>query len=107
MTGQLLAGRREDVNRGLIVLYDVGTITGVVGGVAAIASTIWQLVQVWSTVWFEISAHAAQKGEVGGIVKRTLGVVDTSGAESMAAPSLTGLQPLVRHVLSEDPASVS
>jgi hypothetical protein len=107
ITGQILAGRREGLKRGLIALYDVGTIIGIVGGIAAIASTIWQLLQVWSTVWFEISAHAAQKGEAGDIIKRALGVIDPSGAESMAPPSLTGLQPLVRHVLSEDPASVS
>lgn len=79
-----------------MLLYNIGTVFGVVGGLGAIASTTWQLVEVWGTVWLEISAHAAQKGEVGKTVKRTFGDVSTTTSGTTAAPSMTGLQPLVR-----------
>jgi len=95
--GQILAGRKEGLKRGLLLVYNVGTVLGVAGGVAAILSTIWQLVQVWSTVWLEIQSHAAAKGEVGNIVKRVL-QDGTRLGDGTAAPALTGLQPLVRFV---------
>jgi len=93
---QIISGRRDGLKRGLLLLYNVGTVFGVLGGLGAIASTTWQLVEVWGTVWLEISAHAAQKGEVGKIVKRAFGDVSTTTSGTTAAPAMTGLQPLVR-----------
>jgi hypothetical protein len=96
--GQILSGRRDGLKRGLLLLYSIGIVFGVVGGVAAIASTTWQLVEVWGTVWLEISAHAAQKGEVGKLVKRAFEDVSSIPVGNTVAPSMTGLQPLVRPI---------
>jgi hypothetical protein len=93
--GQILSGRREGLKRSLLLVYNVGTVVGVVGGVAAIASTSWQLFQVWDMVWLEIRSHAAQKGEVGGIVKRMFEDAPALASGTPAASSMTGLQPLV------------
>lgn len=93
--GQILSGRRDNLKRALVLLYNIGTVAGIIGGVAAIVSTIWQLVEVWSTVWLEIRSHAAQKGEVGSVVKRALETAVTPGNGGSAAPALSGLQPLV------------
>jgi hypothetical protein len=88
-------------------LYNIGTVFGVVGGVGAIASTSWQLVEVWGTVWLEISAHAAQKGEVGKLVKRAFEDVSSIAVGNTVAPSMTGLQPLVRLILPNSAIQVT
>jgi S2P endopeptidase len=82
--------KRNRLKAGLLLFYDIGVIVGVVGGIVAIGATIWQLVQIWGTVWVEVQSHAAEKGEVG-LVKRIL------PRDNMAAstPALQGLQPLV------------
>jgi len=99
--GQILSGGRNNIKRGLLLLYNIGTVFGVIGGVAAIASTTWQLVEVWGTVWLEISAHAAQKAEVGKIFKRAFEDVSATATGNTVAPSMTGLQPLVRWMFAE------
>jgi hypothetical protein len=90
LPSQLLDVKRSRLKDGLLLFYDIGVFVGIVGGIVAIGATIWQLGQIWGTVWLEVQSHAAEKGDAVGLVKRML------PEDNMAASTpLQGLQPLV------------
>lgn len=100
LPSQLLDVRGSRLKPALLLFYNVGTVVGVLGGIAAIGATIWQLVQIWGTVWLEVRSHAAEKGEVVGLVKRALEDVSETSAGG-STPALQGLQPLVSLVIQD------
>jgi hypothetical protein len=90
----LIDGRRTSFKRTVLGFYNIGIYVGILGGLAALGATMWQLLQVWAAVWLEARSHAAQKSEVVSIVKRLVTEKDVHGTGSV--PQLDGLQPLVR-----------
>jgi hypothetical protein len=89
LPSQVIDRRSNVFNRGLLAIYDFGSLLGVLGGAGAIGATGWTVGQVWNAVWTEARTHAAQKGDVvTKVIKRAI----EGGSESQAA---AGLQPLV------------
>jgi len=94
LPSQLLDAKGSRLKPAFLLFYNIGTVVGVLGGIAAIGATIWQLVQIWGRVWLEARSHAAEKGEVVGLVKRALEDLSETSA-GVPTPALQGLQPLV------------
>ena len=88
---QILERRPERVKRTLKAFYELGSITGILGGIGAVGFTGWTLIQVWTAVWQEARSHAAEKNVATvRILKRAI-----EHAVPSAVSKLEGLQPLV------------
>jgi hypothetical protein len=99
LPSQLFDVKRSRLKAGVLLFYDIGVVVGIGGGIVAIGATVWQLGQIWGTVWLEVQAHAAEKGEVVGLVKRLL--EDTRENNMEASTPLQGLQPLVSSAIEQ------
>jgi hypothetical protein len=87
MASHLIEGRTR-LKRGVLAVYNLGSVLGLIGGAESVGVTAWTVGQVWNAVWHEARSHAAQKGEVVRVIRRTIS--ETSNAQPSA-----GLQPLV------------
>lgn len=90
--GQILDRQSDSSKRALKGFYELGSIVGVLGGVGAVGTSGWALVQVWTAVWEEARSHTAEK-DVGGTVKVLKRAMEHTAPS--AAAKLEGLQPLV------------
>jgi hypothetical protein len=87
MASHLIEGRTR-LKRGVLAVYNLGSVLGLIGGAESVGVTAWTVGQVWNAVWHEARSHAAQKGGVVRVIRRTIS--ETSNAQPSA-----GLQPLV------------
>ena len=81
-------------------LYDLGSISGALGVLAAMGGALWALAEVWRAVWAEARLHAMQKPVTGivtggSITKRAMAHMSEGVAPTVSLSG--GLQPLASH----------
>jgi hypothetical protein len=80
-------------------LYDLGSVSGALGVIAAMAGALWALTEVWRAVWAEARLHAMQKPTIGEVMAGRLTKRAMQHMAEGVPPSVSlsgGLQPLVR-----------
>jgi len=81
-------------------LYDMGSVSGALGVVAAMGGALWALSEVWRAVWAEARLHAMQKpaaGEVMAVAITKRAMAPMAEGVSQGVSLSGGLQPLVSY----------